>query len=95
MKLVYATLIVVQIGFLALTGYVIVEYGFPGFYREVTQNAATLLCFVDLAIALVLIMIWMFRDAKKHGRNPLLYALITISIGSAGPLFYLLGRKQP
>lgn len=94
MKLVNAALIVVLTGFLTLTGYVIVEYGFSGFYREVTQNTATLLCFIDLAIALVLIMIWMFRDAKKEGRNPLLYALITVSIGVAGPLFYLLGRKQ-
>lgn len=48
----------------------------------------------DLAIALGVILTWLWRDAKAHGRSPLPYVIITMFTGSIGPLLYLLRRKE-
>lgn len=90
MAAIRTALAIVLAGFLVLTGYVLVEYGFTGFYLEVTQNAATLLAFTDLAIALTILMGWMVMDARRTGRNPTGYILITLAIGIAGPLLYMI-----
>lgn len=79
--------------FMALTSHVVIIYGFDGFYIEAFQNAATTLLLTDLAISLILIQIWMWFDAKKTGRNPWPYYAITVTIGIAGPLLYLLLGK--
>lgn len=45
-----------------------------------------------LVIALVLASIWMHRDAVATGRRFWPFALVTLVLGSAGPLTYLLVR---
>jgi len=47
----------------------------------------------DLAIALGLIVSWIVADARVKGRNSVPYVLLTLALGSIGPLLYLLGSK--
>lgn len=59
------------------------------------QGLAAAQVFVDLVIALVLAMIWMWRDARAAGRNPWPWIVATLVTGSFGPLVYLLVRRPP
>jgi len=47
----------------------------------------------DLVIALSVFLVWMWRDARAIGRNPWPWLVMTLAIGSFGPLLYLLTRK--
>jgi hypothetical protein len=79
----------VLLDFLGLNAYVVYHYGYIGFFRMVLANAATTAVLVDLVIALSLITVWMWRDARERGVSVLPYALLTLLLGSAGPLAYL------
>jgi hypothetical protein len=48
--------------------------------------------FVDLAIALSLVCVWMWQDARSRGANPLPWVVATVLTGSIAPLAYLLLR---
>jgi hypothetical protein len=78
--------------FLALTGYAVYQYGYVGFFELMTANVATIAGFVDLVIALSLILAWMVRDARARGVSPVPYVLLTLALGSVGPLVYLIRR---
>ncbi len=75
--------------FTALTAYAVYEHGYLGFFALVFANAATVTVLVDLTIALSLVMIWMWGDAKRRGVSPIPFALLTLTLGSVGPLLYL------
>ena len=76
--------------FLALTAYVVYEYGYVGFFELATANLATTLALVDLVIALSLVVVWMVRDARARGVSAVPYVVLTLAFGSAGPLAYLI-----
>jgi hypothetical protein len=57
-----------------------------------TANWATATALADLLIALSLIVSWMVRDARARGVSALPYVLLTLALGSAGPLVYLIRR---
>ncbi len=78
--------------FLGLTGLVLSEHGFSGFYDSMALNWATRLAFVDLVIALALASAWMVLDARRIGRSVVPYLILTLVFGSAGPLLYLTRR---
>lgn len=78
--------------FLALTCYVVATVGFDGFYREALRAPATILMGLDLLIGLGLILSWMADDAKETGTPFWPYFLVTLAIGVAGPLAYLIHR---
>lgn len=48
---------------------------------------------MDLVIALSLVMVWLWNDAKQSGRNPWPWVVVTLVAGSFGPLLYLLSRR--
>ncbi len=79
--------------FLALTGYAVYNYSFLAFFDVHAMNAIQLQIFVDLIIALSFVMSWMWRDAKSRGISPVPYVVMTLLLGSIGPLVYLLRRE--
>jgi hypothetical protein len=80
----------VLLDFSALTVWAVAEHGYVGVFEALLANAATITAGTDLVIALGLITVWMWRDAKARGRNVLPYVGLTALLGSIGPLAYLL-----
>jgi len=81
---------VVLLAFTYLNAYVVWHYGYLGFWQLVTANAATIAAMVDLTIALTLVTVWMWRDARARGIFLAPYLVLTATLGSIGPLLYLL-----
>lgn len=81
------------VGFLALNIYVVFQHGYIGFIEAVLVNSATIAVLVDLCIALSLVLIWMWQDARKRGQTPLIHTVVTLFFGSLGPLLYLIQRE--
>jgi hypothetical protein len=69
------------------------QHGYWGIVAPHFQSLGAAQVFVDLVIALVLVMTWMWRDAKAAGRNPWPWIVVTLVAGSFGPLVYLLTRR--
>jgi Terpene cyclase DEP1 len=85
-------LTIVLAGFAALNAYDFYIYGVLGFLQIAFTNAATTAIFVDLVIALTMVAVWMTRDAAQRRVNAIPYLLLTVCLGSIGPLAYLVGR---
>src|SRR5262249_44102161 len=79
--------------FVLLTGYAVYHYGYLAFFDVHALNAIQLQIFVDLIIALTMVLVWMWRDARARGLSPVPYAVITLFLGSIGPLIYLIRRE--
>ena len=77
---------------LAMDGYSVYLYGYIGFFRTILANFGGLTAFVDLAIALILILAWMGSDARERKVSAVPYLILTLALGSVGPLLYLIGR---
>ena len=84
---------VVFAAFAALNVYVVYQYGYVGFFQLALANAATVAVFVDLSIALSLVLLWMWQDAAERGIGVVPYVLLTLTLGSIGPLLYLIRRE--
>ena len=87
-------LLVTFVGFLALNIYVVFQHGYIGFFDAALANSAAIAVFVDLVIALSLVLIWMWQDARAHGTKPVLQTVVTLLFGSLGPLLYLIQRER-
>lgn len=83
-------LIIVTTAFTAFTLWVLARTGLIGFYEQLLSTAAGWQVFADIAIALVLVLAWVWRDAAQNGRRFWPYAILTLTLGSIGPLAYLL-----
>lgn len=79
--------------FVALTGYAVYHYGYLAFFDLHAANAIQIQIFVDLIIALTFVMIWMWRDASARGISPIPYVVLTLLLGSIGPLAYMIRRE--
>ncbi len=84
---------IVLVAFLGFSGYAVYEHGLVGLFDLVLANSATTLAFTDLLIALTLVSIWVIQDARAKGISPVPYLLVTLALGSAGPLLYLIRRE--
>ncbi len=80
--------IVLLVPFTALTGYALYDIGFMGVFEHQFSNSGGLQVWIDLAIAVTLILFWLVPNAKRTGRNPWPYVIITMIAGSFGPLLY-------
>jgi hypothetical protein len=87
-------LIAVICAFAILTGVALWHHGYWGIIAPHFQSFGAGQVLADLVIALSLVMVWIVSDAKKTGRNPVGWILLTLTLGSFGPLIYLITRKQ-
>ncbi|MEO1070572.1 MAG: DUF2834 domain-containing protein [Cyanobacteria bacterium J06638_6] len=78
----------------ALTAAALWYHGYWGILEPHFKSFGAAQVFVDLVIALTLVLVWLWQDAKAIGRNPWPWILITLVAGSFGPLIYLLTRKS-
>jgi Terpene cyclase DEP1 len=78
------------LAFVFLTGRALNEFGYLGFFDQMALSSASQLAFADLLICLTLIIVWMVKDSRKHGRTIWPFVLVTVVFGAAGPLLYLL-----
>lgn len=87
--------LVTIIGFAVLTIAGIVNDGLPGGAIDaITFNTMSWQIYVDLVLAIVVLSIWIVRDARKRGTNPWPYVAGGVVAGMFGPLFYLLLRPE-
>jgi uncharacterized membrane protein len=88
-----ALLIVTLLGFGALTAVALAHHGYIGIFTLPFQTWGGTQVLADLVIALTLVMVWMWQDARATGRNVWPWVVATLALGSFGPLLYLLTRK--
>jgi hypothetical protein len=84
---------IVLVDFAALNAWVVYRFGMVGFWELATANLAVIAVMVDLTIALTLVSIWMWRDARERGLGFVPYFVVTCLFGSVGPLLYLIRRE--
>jgi hypothetical protein len=84
--------LVVTILFGALSAAALWQHGYWGIFEPHFQSFGGAQVLTDLVIALSLVLVWLWRDAKALGRNPWPWIVVTLALGSFGPLFYLLTR---
>jgi hypothetical protein len=87
-------LIVTLVLFGALSTVALWYHGYWGILAPHFQSFGAGQVLADLFISLVLVMVWMWQDAKASGRNIWPWILFTLTAGSFGPLLYLLTRKS-
>lgn len=86
-------IVVVLVLFGVLSGLALWYQGYWGIIQLHFQSFGGGQVLADLVISLTLVMVWMWGDARRTGRNPWPYIIATLFLGSFGPLFYLLLRK--
>jgi hypothetical protein len=87
-------LVLVLAAFAALTMAAVAKHGYVGIFKQQLQSLAGLQVLADLGIALLLVLTWLWRDARAYGRNPWPWIALTLAAGSFGPLLYLLSAPQ-
>ena len=86
-------LILTLLLFGALSAVALWQHGYWGIIAPHFQSFGGGQVLADLVIALTLVMVWMWHDAKAAGRNPWPWIAATLVVGSLSPLLYLLTRK--
>jgi hypothetical protein len=86
-------LIVVLAGFLVLTGAALYHQGFVDIFASQFTTFGGAQVLIDLIIALSFFIVWMWKDAKANGRNPLPWTIFILITGSIAALVYLILYK--
>jgi hypothetical protein len=86
-------ILLVLAGFGALSAVALWQHGYIGIFQLQFQTSAGLQVLADLAIALALVLAWLWRDARATGRSPWPWVVATLALGSFGPLLYLLTQR--
>jgi RsiW-degrading membrane proteinase PrsW (M82 family) len=63
--------------------------GVTGVFASIVSSWGSIQIYVDLLIALSIILVWLYRDAKAQGHNPWPWIVATLVTGSFAPLMYL------
>lgn len=87
-------LVITLLLFGALSSVALWIHGFWGILAPHFESFGGGQVLADLVIALTLVMVWMWQDAKATGRNIWPWIAVTLAFGSFGPLIYLLTRRS-
>ncbi len=85
--------ILILLPFLGLTGWALMNGGIMGILNT-HQTPGGAQVFVDLIIALVLLMTFLVPHARANGRNPWIWVGLTVCLGSIAPLLYFATGKS-
>ena len=80
--------------FVLLTVYAVYMIGYIGVFDYQLHSPSGWQVMTDLVIACLIILMWMIPEARRNGRNPWPYVVITVFLGSIGPLLYLATDKD-
>ena len=72
-----------------VTALAVAEGGVMGIFSAAVQSWASGQIFLDLVIALGMVLVWLWNDAKSRDQNPWPWVLATLVVGSFAPLLYL------
>jgi hypothetical protein len=86
-------LFVVIAAFGVLTAEAMLEVGYVGLFQTHLMSYAGAQVFVDLCIALTIVLGFVWRDARERGLPFAPYVVATLLTGSFGPLAYLVHRE--
>jgi fatty acid desaturase len=76
------------------SAWAVAHFGYVGFFEELLASSfATHLVGAALLIALALVAVWMWSDARERGATVWPYLVLTAALGSVGPLLYLIRRE--
>jgi len=89
-----ALLIAALVLFTAATVYTLDRYGYVAVLLHASANPASQLLFVDLGVCLVLVAVWMVRDARSRGASAVPFLPLVLLFGSVGSLLYLVTREM-
>jgi hypothetical protein len=89
----FIILLLVIASFGALSTLALLDVGYLGLLKPHFQSWGGAQVFVDLVILAVLVCGWMVKDARERGLPGWPFVLITVFLGSFGPLFYLAIRE--
>ncbi|MDP5052648.1 MAG: hypothetical protein NWP69_02550 [Congregibacter sp.] len=85
--------LIVLVPFAGLTAWALFNGGIAGIL-SFHQSPGGWQVFIDLVIALVLLLTFLVPDAKAQGRSPWPWVVLTLALGSFGPLIYLATAKR-
>lgn len=80
--------------FTALTIWSVKSVGVMGILAT-AQTPGGAQVFADLVIALILLLTYLVPQARAEGRNPYPWVILTVCLGSFGPLLYLATARVP
>lgn len=80
--------------FFILSLYALTASGLVELFHYLVDHPWGWQVFFDLAIALLLVLGWIYKDARARGRNPWIWVVATVMTGSVAPLLYLITNKQ-
>ncbi len=86
-------LLAVLLPFAAFSIWVVAEYSYLAIFTDQLLKPTSLQVIIDLGIAVGLAMLWMIADARKRGIIVWPFLLISLTLGSIGPLSYLIWRE--
>lgn len=81
------------IDFALFSIWVMCDVGYLGIWQAGFASPGAMQILADLGVACLLIMSWIFADARARGVNPWPWMVATIIAGSLAPLLYLLIRE--
>jgi RsiW-degrading membrane proteinase PrsW (M82 family) len=81
--------LIIVVPFALLTAYAVAQVGYIGIFDYHRHSPAGWQVFTDLVIALVLVLSWLIPEARRAGHNPWPWVVVTLFLGSFGPLLYL------
>lgn len=87
--------VVILVPFTALSVYAVAAVGYIGIIDYMRHSPAGWQVLADLVIALMLVLSWLIPEARRTGRNPWPWVLVTLAAGSFGPLLFLLTSPSP